>query len=193
MLHSLRVSGFWARLHNANSSVLDSLLTGAEVAAIARRLGRPIPVTPDWVPADSGEAGGRFAQPRHAGALYLGNDLETCVAEIIHHHSILCADSDTTPVGMHSTYRHLVFRIAGTMAEATRHGRLLLNPSDYAASWNFGRRVRKAQLDGVNYLSVRAPGGTCLAIFENRAVQFHHVEFGAVLLEWDGSRSRRIG
>jgi hypothetical protein len=67
-----------------------------------------------------------------------------------------------------------------------------LNPTEYAPSWDFGRQVRAARIDGVHYARVRRAGGACLAVFQDPAVRFDHLEFGAVLLEWDGAKSVRI-
>jgi len=68
----------------------------------------------------------------------------------------------------------------------------LHDPSGYGPSWGYGRLARAAGLDGVHYRSVRRRGGRCLAVFQDRAARFSQVVFGAVVLEWDGSCSRRI-
>jgi hypothetical protein len=191
---ALQVEGPWARLHRAESDILASLLSVAEVAAIHRRLGLPAANAPAaWVPPSAGGVGARFAEPHGPGALYLALDLETCQAEIIHHHGRWCAESVGMPPGTRAVFRHLVFEVSGAMADATRErGGGLHDRSDYGSSWGYGRLVRAAGLDGVHYRSVRKRGGRCLAVFENRAVRFARVEFGAVVLEWDGTASRRI-
>jgi RES domain-containing protein len=191
-IHAIPISGAWSRLHNANASVLDALLTAGEADAVARRLGLAGPKAPIWIPGTAGPHGGRFAPPDGHGALYLGNDLSTCLAEVIHHHDLFCSSTPGTARGMHSSFRHLVFQVKGTMADASRHGTALRHPTDYAPSWDFGRRVRAARLDGVRYPSVRMAGGACLAVFQNHAVRFDRVDLGAVILEWDGAKSVRI-
>ena len=189
---SVPVAGPWDRLHRSESDILAGLLSAAELAAVNRRLGLATR-GPQWVPADAGESGGRFAAPRGPGALYLGDDLATCAAEVAHHHGRRCAASLGTPPGSRAVFRHLVFQVAGTMAEAARTRRLLYLPEDYGPSWAYGANARAAGLAGVHYRSVRRKAGLCLAVFEDAAAVFLRVEFGAVILEWDGAVSRRIG
>jgi len=190
---SLPVMGPWSRLHRAESDILAALLTAEERAAVDRRLGRPSGQSPVWVPATAPEGGGRFIEPLGPGALYLGNTLETCVAELAHHHGLLCAASVGTPLGTRAVFRHLVFQVAGDFADASLdRKRGLHNPSDYAASWAFGRRARAAGFPGIHYRSVRKRGGRCLAVFEQAVVRFLRFELGAVILEWDGRASKRM-
>ena len=192
-LPSLAVMGPWSRLHRAESEILAALLTGAEREAVNRRLGRLIGQAPSWVPTTAPEGGGRFTEPLGPGALYLGNTLETCVAELAYHHGLLCAASVGTPPGTRAVFRHLVFQVAGDFADASldrKHG--LHNPSDYSASWAFGRRARATGFPGIHYRSVRKRGGRCLGVFEQTAVRFLRFELGAVILEWDGQASRRM-
>lgn len=189
----VEVAGPWERLHRAESNTLASLLTACEQEAVHRRLGLPAPALPTWIPATTGEQGGRFAEPHGPGALHLGNDLATCLREVAHHHARICAASVGTPPGTRAVFRHLIFRVSGTLADAARlHGGGLHDPASYAPSWRFARLARAAALEGVHYRSVRRRGGRCLAVFENRTVRFLRVEFGAVVLEWDGGASRRI-
>ncbi|WP_005033292.1 RES family NAD+ phosphorylase [Holophaga foetida] len=192
-LRTLTVMGPWVRLHRAESDVLAALLSAEERDAVNRRLGRPTSKVPAWLPPSMGDQGGRFAEPHGPGALYLGNTLETCVAEVIHHHGLHCMASVGTPPGTRAVLRHLLFQVAGDFADASldRRGGLH-NPEDYAASWGFGRKVRQAGLPGVHYRSVRKRGGRCLAVFNGQVARFLRHELGAVILEWDGMRSRRI-
>jgi hypothetical protein len=192
-IHTTSVSGTWFRLHNVNSSILASLLDLEEQRAVNRRLGLPGPEEVQWIPATSGPHGGRFVRPGGPGALYLGDALATCLAEVIHHQNLLFASAPSTPRGMHTSFRQLVFRVDGAMADAARHGRPLRHPIDYAPSWVFGAQVRAARLDGIRYTSVRATRGSCVAAFESGAARFDRVEYGAVVLEWDGSTVVRIG
>ena len=193
-LRTLGVIGPWERLHRAESNTLASLLTASEREAVHRRLGLPAsPAQPAWVPASAGERGGRFAEPHGPGALYLGNDLATCMQEVAHHHALNCAASVGTPPGARAVFQHLRFQVSATLADAAAlRGGGLHDPSNYAPSWSFGRLARAAGLAGVHYRSVRRRGGRCLALFENRAARFLRVEFGAVVLEWDGRGSRRV-
>lgn len=181
----------WHRLHRADSGVLAALLlSAAEAGAVARRLGA-IVSKPSWVPPTAGP-GGRFAEPRGPGVLYLGHDLDICLAEILYHHARFCASSVGTPPGTQGVFRHLVFVVSGTFADVSKGHAPLHSPTSYTDSWAYARRVRAACLDGVLYRSVRKRGGRCLGVFVSPAATFYRVEFGAVVLEWDGSTSRRI-
>lgn len=181
----------WHRLHRADSGVLAALLLSpAEAGAVARRLGS-IVSKPPWVPPTAGP-GGRFAEPHGPGVLYLGLDLDTCLAEILYHHARICAASVGTPPGTQGVFRHLVFAVSGTFADVTKGHVPLHDPVSYTASWAYSRCIRAACLDGVHYRSVRKRGGRCLGVFVSPAATFSRVEFGAVVLEWDGSASRRI-
>lgn len=193
-IQALRVHGQWKRLHRAESKVLAGLLTVAELDAVNRRLGVPArSASRAWVPGQAGEIGGRFAEPHGHGALYLGNDFATCLKEAAHHHAVNCAASVGTPAGTQAVFRHLIFQVSGTFADASLvRGGGLHDPVDYAPSWSYGRRARAAGLEGVHFRSVRRRGGRCLAVFTNRAARFLRVEDGAVVLEWDGTTSRRI-
>ena len=192
-LRTVQVDAPWERLHRAEADILAGLLAPAERQAVHRRLGLPPPPGPAWVPASAGAAGSRFAAPLGPGALYLASNLATCIQEVAHHHARQCAASLGTPPGTRAVLRHLVFQMAGTLADASRDRTGgLHHPSEYGPSWAFGSRARAAGLAGVQYRSVRSKDGRCLAVFENRALAFLRVDFGAVVLAWDGVTSHRI-
>ena len=176
----------WHRLHRSEASILTPL----EKAAVTRRLGALV-AAPSWVPPNAGP-GGRFAEPQGPGVLYLGHDLDTCLAEIFHHHARFCAASIGTPPGARGVFRHLMFTVNGTFADVSNGHTPLHDPVSYAASWAYARHVRAACLDGIHYRSVRKQGGRCLGVFVAPAATFSRVEFGAVVLEWDGLTSCRI-
>jgi hypothetical protein len=192
-LPAIVVTGPWMRLHRAESEVLAALLSAEEREAVNRRLGRSDFPGSKWIPSTMGDRGGRFAEPYGPGSLYLGNTLETCVAEMVHHHGLLCADSVGTPSGTRAVFRQLIFQVAGDFADASGNRKGGLHrPEDYSASWEYGRKARRDGFPGVHYRSVRKRGGRCLAVFEKRAIRFLRHEFGAVILEWNGIRSVRV-
>lgn len=193
-LRRLQVMGPWHRLHRAESETIAGLLSTPERDAVNRRLSlRPRNQPPAWIPPRADGEGSRFCEPLGPGALYLGNELPTCLAEVAHHHARHCAASLGTPPGSRAVLRHLIFQVSGTLADATAAPRGgLHDPSTHVPSWAYGRQARAEGLQGVHYRSVRRRGGRCLAIFEERAVRFLRSELGAVILEWDGSTSRRI-
>lgn len=185
------ILGPWLRLHRAESEALAAHLSAAQIDAVYRRLRLPSPALPTWIPATAGQHC-RFAEPGVAGALYLADTIETCVAEVVHHHGRICRESVGTPPGTRAVFRHLLFQVDGRMAEVVGRRSAAMRADDYGPSWTFGRKVRAAGLDGIRYPSVRALPGTCLAVLEERAVRFDRVEFGAIVLEWDGSHSNRM-
>lgn len=189
-LAAIQVATHWHRLHRAEASILAAFLSPPEAAAVARRLGSII-ATPPWIPPNAGP-GGRFAEPHGSGVLCLGHDLDTCLAESIHHHTRICAASIGTPPGARGTFRHLIFTVNGTFADVTKGHSPLHDPVSYSPSWAYARHVRAACLAGVHYRSLRRRGGRCLGVFTNPTATFSRAEFGAVVLEWDGSTSHRI-
>ena len=189
-LTSIQIEHPWHRLHRAESKILASLLTPPEAAAVVRRLGSFVTGS-SWLPPNAGP-GGRFAEPHGFGVLYLGDELNTSLAEIIYHHARICAASLGTPPGARGVFRHLIFTVSGTFADVTKGHSPLHDPVSYVASWAYARHVRAACLDGVHYRSVRRRGGRCLGVFVGPVATFSRVEFGAVVLEWDGATSRRI-
>lgn len=192
----VKLEGPWERLHRGESGVLAALLNSSEAEAVRQRLAQRFSTAsalPAWMPGTSGPEGARFAPPNTAGVLFLGDGIETCLAEVAYHFGRLCAASLGTPPGTRGTFRRLRFVVNGTFADTTGkapagvHSRV-----DYSASWGFARQARVANLAGVHYRSARRRGGVCLAVFDHRTVEFKNVEFGAVVMEWDGSAVQRI-
>lgn len=205
-LPHIPVMGPWHRLHRAEAAILVVLLSQAEREAVRRRLNPgldpdlnlglnhgqgPSDALATWIPATAGPAGSRFCAPLGPGALYLGNDLATCLAEVAYHHGRACAASLGTPPGTRATLRHLLFQVSGTLADAARDRRQRLHdPFTYAPSWAYGRQVRAEHLPGIHARSVRRRGGRCLAIFQPQPLRRPRPEGGVVILEWDGTTSR---
>ena len=193
-LPRILVMGPWHRLHRAEAPILASLLSQAEREAVHRRLDLapgPGATLPSWIPTTAGPAGSRFCAPLGPGALYLGNDLATCLAEVAYHHGRACAASLGTPPGTRATLRHLLFQVSGTLADAALDRRQRLHdPFSYGPSWAYGLQVRAEGLPGIHARSVRKRGGRCLAIFQPQPLRRPRATPGAVILEWDGTASR---
>lgn len=130
--------------------------------------------------------GGRFTGPE-LGAWYCALELETAIAETIHHHTkrLLKAGMLSARIQM----RQLVAQIDAVFHDirgwqASRPD--LYDPNDYAASQAFAGEVRAGGANGIAYDSVRRAGGQCLVVFRPRllpaAIQGDHYEY-----RWDGS------
>ena len=126
------------------------------------------------------------------GVYYAAIDLETALAETIHHFERYPRDSDD-PI-RDADMRVLVGRIDQTfhdiasLPEPARTA--VLDPDDYATSRNLGRTLREAGSNGVTYPSVRHPAGRCIGAFRPKAVhppvQERHLRY-----HWNGTRVSR--
>lgn len=135
--------------------------------------------------------GSRFSDGRF-GVYYAAHDLETSIAETVHHFEIFARNSGD-PVRTEAM-RVLVgeveadFEDVAGVAEPERSA--LLDPRSYAASQAYAIRQRDAGASGLVYPSVRRSGGECIAAFKPRAVriprQERHLQY-----RWNGSRVDR--
>lgn len=130
--------------------------------------------------------GSRFSDGRF-GVLYLGQTIETAVAEVKHHQDMTWRKIPS----LHNDqmqFRGLScqFNDAGALniQPYTSHG--VYDPSSYALSRPFGEQVYLAQEPGIRYNSVRQSGATCWAMMTpkpvSRIVQTAHYE-----MTWEGS------
>lgn len=119
-------------------------------------------------------------------AVYAGEALATCRAEVAHHHAQALADSGEPP-GAARIFECLQLRVAGAFLDVRKGRRELHRPDDYGPSQAFGRNARADGEAGIVYASVRAAGGECLALFDPdgvRACGFTDL----LALRWDGRR-----
>jgi hypothetical protein len=126
------------------------------------------------------------------GVYYAAAELETAIAETVHHFGVFARDSGD-PVRMEDM-RVLV----GTVAENFEDVAVLvepqrsqvLDPVNYVASQAYARVLRDHGAMGVAYPSVRRPAGTCIGAFRPRAVgiprQERHLKY-----RWNGDRVDR--
>jgi hypothetical protein len=135
--------------------------------------------------------GSRFSDGTF-GVYYAAAELETAIAETVHHFELFARDSGD-PVRMEDM-RVLVGTVAqdfedvDALTEPDRTA--VLDPESYAASQPYGRGLRESQRMGVVYPSVRRPTGTCIGAFRPRAVglprQERHLKY-----RWNGDRVDR--
>jgi RES domain-containing protein len=135
--------------------------------------------------------GSRFSDGTF-GVYYAAAELETAIAETVHHFGAFARDSGD-PIRMEDV-RVLVGTVAGdfedvaALAEPRRTR--VLDPDDYAASQAFARALRDDGAAGVVYPSVRRAGGTCVGAFRPRAVGIPRPE-RHLKYRWNGDRVDR--
>lgn len=126
------------------------------------------------------------------GVYYAAAELETAIAETVHHFDAFARDSGDPP--RMEDMRVLV----GTVSEdfedvaalAEPHRTRVLDPDSYAAAQAYARELRDNGAVGVVYPSVRRATGTCVGAFRPRAVgiprQERHLKY-----RWNGQRVDR--
>ena len=136
-------------------------------------------------------SGSRFADGSY-GAYYAALEIETALAETIHHFERFARDSGDPPRS--EDMRVLVgafdAEVEDLTAEAAPRRARLLDPNDYSVSQGWARRLRDKGANGIFYPSVRRAGGACVVAFwpdvpaipiQERHLQYH----------WDGKRVDR--
>lgn len=133
-------------------------------------------------------AGSRFSDGSY-GVLYCSDTIQTAQREIHHH----MTQEWSVIEGLE--YDRAVFRglrayFSADPVADIRHwpgDHQVYDPNAYGASARLGGELREHGHDGVQYNSVRAPGGVCWGLFTPRGVtqiqQTLHYEF-----IWDGAR-----
>lgn len=135
--------------------------------------------------------GSRFSDGSY-GVYYAARELETAIAETVHHFERFARDSDD-PSRLEDM-RVLVGAVEAALidvegledAERIR----VLDPDSYAHSRPYARRLRDDGARGVIYPSVRRVGGACIGAFWPRTVglprQERHLAY-----RWNGERVDR--
>jgi hypothetical protein len=136
-------------------------------------------------------AGSRFSDGSF-GVYYAARELETAIAETMHHFEAFARDAGD-PMRTED-FRVLLGGVDVDLedldAEPPPQRSALLDPDSYAASQLYGARRRSAGALGLIYPSVRRAGGACLAAFKPTAVQIprqeRHLQY-----RWNGARVDR--
>lgn len=199
MIHVSLLNHPWRQLKFLSISPLAQLVVpaeGPELAALLARAG----VFRAWPPG-AGNAD-RLPQARaylrmpgpgprsrfcdgSFRCLFAGKDLETCRAEIVHHHGQALRDS-CEPPGAARIFEALALRVSGAFADVRKGHGDLHRPGDYRPPQALGRTLKAAAEPGIVYRSVRRKGGECLAILDGQAVGAC-VLGELVALRWDGT------
>lgn len=121
------------------------------------------------------------------GVLYAADGLETALFETIHHHARFMAQTKEAP-GWTSQFREIVMSLDADLRDLRTTGTeplAALNPDSYTASQVLAASLKSAGSDGIVYISVRNPGGECVALFYPDCaldpVQGRHLDY-----HWDG-------
>jgi hypothetical protein len=135
--------------------------------------------------------GSRFCDGRF-GVYYAAGSLETAIAETVFHFEAFARDSADPPRS--EDMRVLVGSVAAEFEDVaalpTRHQRMILDPTSYAASQAYALQARAGGANGIAFPSVRYAGGQCIGVFRPRAVgiprQERHLKY-----RWNGTRVDR--
>ena len=120
-------------------------------------------------PAGAGAGGGRFNDQR-VGAWYAAADLGTARAEVEHHRRRFLLDAGISEARL-SFAEYLSDLTADAAVLSPRVDRRLLDPDSYGASQAFAQACRRDGVGAIDYPSVRAAGGRCVAVLVPSLVQ----------------------
>jgi hypothetical protein len=129
--------------------------------------------------------GARFTDSR-LGGYYAALDLETAVAETVHHNTRRLLETGTLHVRM--VMRHILAAIDASLHDICGlqdQAPNLYHTEDYRASQAFGARLRGDGANGIAYHSVRRAAGTCIVVFRPRLV-LNAADAGHFAYHWAG-------
>lgn len=128
-------------------------------------------------------AGGRFSDATF-GVYYCARELETAIAETVHHLVRRLGETREPPQDLDMRVVQAELRATLVTLDAADHAPLL-HPDHYAESQAFARRMRAEGAEGIHYPSVRHASGRCAAVFRPRllspCIQTRHLGY-----PWDG-------
>ena len=132
--------------------------------------------------------GSRFSSGQF-GIYYAAKDLETAIAETIHHQVKRLRETHEPPQELDMRVLHANLSASLVNLRHPDHADLL-NPDSYADSQAFGLSVKTQGMDGIRYPSVRRPGGECVAVFRpcrlTTCIQAKHLAY-----PWNGMEITR--
>ncbi len=137
--------------------------------------------------------GSRFSDGTY-GVYYAADSLQTAIAEVGHHRAIFLARTAEPEIDIDLRWikadaRGELHDIRSQPADPPQPPALaaVYDPGDYRASQALGRVLREGGSSGIAYNSVRAAGGSCLAVFVPRILKQAR-QAGHLSLHWDGQR-----
>lgn len=135
--------------------------------------------------------GSRFSDGSY-GVYYAAREIETAIAETIHHFEAFARDSGD-PVRteeMRVIVGSIDHQLEDIGALPAQESAAILDPDSYAASQAYAARLRAEGSPGLVYPSDRRQGGECVAAFKPGAVtiprQERHLQY-----RWNGKRVDR--
>ena len=125
------------------------------------------------------------------GAWYAGLELDTAIAETVHHSTRRLMETGLTYVRVRM--RQLAGEVAASVHDIRGHRRQpeIYDPDDYAESQRFGARLRDAGSQGIVYRSVRRSGGERVVVFIPRLV-LAAVPVANFEYRWSGAREPEV-
>lgn len=136
--------------------------------------------------------GSRFSDGTY-GVYYAANNLQTAIAETVHHFAAFARDANDPP--RREDMRVLVGSISNSFHDIQtlspkEHRAAVMNPTSYEASQALARSLRDRKSNGLLYPSVRHREGCCVAAFWPDVVgipsQERHLQY-----EWNGQSVTR--
>ncbi|HWI10331.1 MAG TPA: RES family NAD+ phosphorylase [Burkholderiaceae bacterium] len=131
--------------------------------------------------------GSRFSDGGY-GVYYAAQTLATAIAEVGHHRAVFLARTHEPAIDV--DLRTITASIDAELHDLRglgKRGAGLFDPNDYAAPQALGRQLRDAGSWGVQFPSVRDPGGLCVGVFRPRAIRQAR-STTHIALHWDGHR-----
>lgn len=119
-------------------------------------------------------------------AVYAGESLPTCVAEMAYHHGLALA-ATREPAGAIRVFEGLTLKVTGPFMDLRQGHAALHRAQDYAPAQAFGRRLKTQGDPGAVCRAVRRKGGECLALLRAEPVKACTLK-QVVALRWDGER-----
>ena len=127
------------------------------------------------------------------GVLYAANEMDVAVRESAYHAAAKLAASSAPPgrVSRFAITMSLDDRNVADVRLASGGDPAIYDANVYTAAQRVGRDMRTRGHDGLWYDSVRAPGGTCYAVFRPAAITTVEDASDELAFVWDGSRIDR--
>ncbi|MBX9771381.1 MAG: RES family NAD+ phosphorylase [Candidatus Obscuribacterales bacterium] len=145
-------------------------------------------VMPSFTFLDPNPPGSRFSNSAF-GAYYAGNEMETAIAETVHHSEQFLQNSGITePMDIDRLV--ILTDISGQFHDIRGMQTTLpdiYHSSDYTASQGLATALRASGSFGIVYSSVRKAGGECVAVFRPTVITNFREDM-TITYRWDGTR-----